>query len=113
MSVKEFWEEDPDLFWAYRFSYFERLKMQQETFNHNAWLQGAYVYDALSVSLCNAFSKTKVNYPELPYGVKHEEPSLEEQQKALTEQITNRAKEVQSIMKGKNNQQVIIGKSRV
>ena len=30
MSVKEFWEDDPDLFWAYRFSYFEKIKTEQE-----------------------------------------------------------------------------------
>ncbi len=33
MSVKEFWEEDPDLFWAYRFSYIERIKFENEDKN--------------------------------------------------------------------------------
>ena len=50
MSVKEFWEDNPDLFWAYRFSYYERLRINQEIFNNNAWLQGAYVQDAVSVA---------------------------------------------------------------
>lgn len=38
MSVKEFWEDDPDLFWAYRFSYYIKQKEEQEKFNSNAWL---------------------------------------------------------------------------
>lgn len=64
MSVKEFWEDDPDLFWAYRFSYFEKIKTEQEIFNNNAWLQGAYFHEAITVALCNAFSKQKVKYSE-------------------------------------------------
>lgn len=67
MSVKEFWEDDPDLFWAYRFSYFERVRAEQEMFNNNAWLQGAYFHEAISVALCNAFSKQKVQYSKQPY----------------------------------------------
>jgi len=43
MSVKEFWEDSPDLFWAYRFSFFERIKSMQEINNYNSWLQGAYI----------------------------------------------------------------------
>lgn len=68
MSVKEFWEDNPDLFWAYRFSYYERLKTEQEIFNNNAWLQGAYFNEAVTVALCNAFSKQKVEYSKQPYG---------------------------------------------
>ena len=62
MSVKEFWEDNPDLFWAYRFSYYTKLKNEQEIFNNNAWLQGAYFYEAISVALCNSFSKQKIEY---------------------------------------------------
>ena len=60
MSVKEFWEDDPDLFWAYRFSYFERLKNEQEMFNQNAWLQGGYICEAVQVAINNCFNKKKV-----------------------------------------------------
>ncbi|MBS7020359.1 MAG: hypothetical protein KH135_00595, partial [Firmicutes bacterium] len=67
MSVKEFWEDDPDLFWAYRFSYFERLRAEQEMFNHNAWLQGLYFHEAISISLNNAFSDKKLQYTNKPY----------------------------------------------
>lgn len=68
MSVKEFWEDNPDLFWAYRFSYFERIRANQEIFNHNAWLQGAYFHEAISVALNNGFNKSKISYSKQPYG---------------------------------------------
>lgn len=85
MSVKEFWEENPDLFWAYRFSYYEKIKVEQEIFNNNAWLQGAYFHEAISVSLCNAFSKTKVTYSKQPYGFKETKEATEEQKKQQLE----------------------------
>lgn len=72
MSVKQFWEDNPDLFWIYRFSYFEQLKSNQEIFNYNAWLQGAYIHEAVSVALNNGFSKQKVEYSKQPYGVKEQ-----------------------------------------
>lgn len=88
MSVKEFWEDDPDLFWAYRFSYFERVRAEQEMFNNNAWLQGAYFYEAVSVALCNAFSKQKVQYSKQPYGVGGQiENSDEVKQKQIEMQV--------------------------
>ena len=80
MSVKEFWEDNPDLFWAYRFSYFNKLKFEREIFNNNAWLQGAYFHEAITVALCNAFSKQKVKYSEKPYGF-NERAEITEAQK--------------------------------
>ena len=104
MSVKEFWEDSPDLFWAYRFSYFNRIKTEQEIFNQNAWLQGAYNYEAFSVVLGNAFSEQKLNYPKQPYGFENNEKTVSDinkQQNALISQIKNRVAQIQAI-KGKN-----------
>ena len=67
MTIEEFWEKNPDLFWIYRYAYFERLEIEQNIFNHNAWLQGAYFNEALSVALCNAFTKQKAEYSKKPY----------------------------------------------
>lgn len=90
MSVKEFWEDDPDLFWAYRFSYFERVRAEQEMFNNNAWLQGAYFHEAVSVSLWNAFSKSKVKYSNHPYGFNENKPITEEEkQKAIQMNVSD------------------------
>lgn len=85
MSVKEFWEDNPDLFWAYRFSYFNKLKFEREIFNNNAWLQGAYFHEAITVALCNAFSKQKVKYSEKPYGFNERAEITEEQKQKKIE----------------------------
>ncbi len=101
MSMKEFWEDDPDLFWAYRFSYFEKVNMEQESYNHRAWLQGVYFYDALVVALTNAFSKSKIYYPKMPYGAVENKVPLEEKRKAELEiqvaDIRARIKQVNKI----------------
>lgn len=98
MSVKEFWEDDPDLFWAYRFSYFTKLKSEQETFNNNAWLQGAYFHEAITVALCNAFSKQKVEYSKKPYGTDQKEEYKSESEKLMAK-LKGRVTEIQNIFK--------------
>ena len=45
MSAQEFWDEDPDLMWAYQKSYIDQKKIEKETMNFNSWLQGMYIYD--------------------------------------------------------------------
>ena len=68
MTAKEFWEDDPALFWSYRISYIQRKKNEQEMQNTMLWLQGAYFYDAVTKALANAFSKgKKYNYIEKPF----------------------------------------------
>ena len=103
MSVKEFWEDNPDLFWAYRFSYYTSKKTEQEMFNNNAWLQGAYFHEAVAVALCNAFSKNKIEYSKKPYdfNVKKED-TKKIQQENFINQLKKRVGEVQAI-KGKNS----------
>ena len=112
MSVKEFWEDDPDLFWAYRFSYFTKLKSEQEIFNNNAWLQGAYFHEAVTVALCNAFSKTSVKYSTKPYGIeKNDSNMVNEMSAQLSAQIRGRMNEIKQL---KENKEIIIkGESRV
>ena len=107
MSVKEFWEDSPDLFWAYRFSYFERLKYENNVFNQNAWLQGAYIYEAVQVAINNSFGKHKLAYSKYPYGTPEEEIKRREkeeqvkQQELLVAKLCARVTTVQAIM-GKN-----------
>lgn len=117
MSVKEFWEDDPNLFWAYRFSYYERLRINQDIFNSNAWLQGAYFNEAVSVALCNAFSKSKVEYSKQPYGFNENKPITEEEKQKVVQSyasdIKARISQVNAIRSGAEQQEVIKGKSRV
>lgn len=104
MSVKEFWEDDPDLFWAYRFSYYENFRVTKEYDNFKAWLQGAYFFEAVSIALANSFVKANSKYPEKPYTISEEEreKDMKQQSKELEARIRNRIKEMQKI-KGDNN----------
>ena len=70
MSSAEYWEGDPSLTRYYRKAY----EMKQEEINNNAWLQGLYVYDAVSTAVHNALrgKNTKaMEYAEQPYDFKN------------------------------------------
>lgn len=68
MSSTEFWEDDPQLYWAYRFSYEKRIeyeqKMEMEKIRYMCWLQGKTNEMAVFVAINNAFSKKKIEYPD-------------------------------------------------
>lgn len=100
MSMKDFWEENPDLFWAYRFSYYNRYKTQCKLDNYNAWLIGAYVYDGVSIALANSFGSGHHKYPLAPYGeTVQTNKELELQKNVLS--IKERVSQVQALWKGK------------
>ncbi len=63
MSSKEFWEDDPQLYWAYRTFYFKNLELEEQKRDYNCWLSGYYNYYALTTALSNMFRKkgTKPN----------------------------------------------------
>lgn len=98
MSAKEFWEDDPDLFWAYRFSYINKKKQEQEEYNVNCWLQGAYFYEAISVALSNAFSKNKISYRDKPYDFNSSDKNPK--QNNLEKQLKERAKQIEKMLGG-------------
>jgi hypothetical protein len=50
MSFAEYWEGDPSLARYYRKAY----RIKQDEINNNAWLQGLYIYDAVSTAIFNA-----------------------------------------------------------
>jgi hypothetical protein len=74
MSSAEYWEGDPSLTRYYRKAY----KIRQDEINNNAWLQGLYIYDAISTALHNALrgknSKAK-EYAKQPYNFENTEKS--------------------------------------
>ena len=80
MSFAEYWEGDPKLAQYYRKAY----RIKQEEINNNAWLQGMYIYDAVSTALYNALrgmgkSKPPVkDYAKQPYELKNRVKSEEE-----------------------------------
>ena len=69
MSSAEYWSGDPSLVQYFRKAY----RIKQEEINNNAWLQGMYIYDAVSTALHNAlrgFGKQKPpakDYAKQPY----------------------------------------------
>ena len=68
MSSTEFWEDDPQLYWAYRFSFMKKQEIEQQTkieqMRLNCWLQGKINTLACSIALNNAFSKKHVDFPD-------------------------------------------------
>ena len=85
VSFQEYWHGDYTQL-AY---YAKAFEIQRERANHDAWLQGAYIYDALcAVSpVLNAFAKrgTKpMPYHKEPYGMKLDEASTDAPEKKQT-----------------------------
>lgn len=104
MSIKDFWESDPELFWAYRFSYINKLKRENEEKNYNAWLQGLYFFEGVSIAIANSFGKANLKYPQVPYGFEDKNTDgtkLTEQEKAVIE-LKGRVAQVQSLWKQKD-----------
>lgn len=68
MSSEEFWEQDPQLYWAFRTFYLKQKENEQkqnlEKLKYTSWLNGYSTYIAHTISLNNAFSKTKQKYPK-------------------------------------------------
>ena len=65
MSSAEYWDGDNDLPKQYR----KAFKLRQENANHEAWLHGLYVYDAV-ISAMSHMNKEKSDhkqYAEKPY----------------------------------------------
>ena len=67
MSSIEFWEDDPQLYWAYRFSYIKQKEFEQkqkiQEMQLNCWLQGKINNIAFEIALNNAFSKHAKQFP--------------------------------------------------
>lgn len=65
MSSAEYWDGDNDLPKYYR----EAWKLKQENANHEAWLHGMYVYDAVTsaMSHLNKNKSDHISYAEKPY----------------------------------------------
>lgn len=67
MSSTEFWEEEPQLYWAYRFSFIKKeeteAKKQSEQLKLGVWLNGIATNLATTVSLANSFGKGGKTFP--------------------------------------------------
>ena len=91
MSSAEYWEGDPSLARYYRKAY----KIKQEEINNNAWLQGVYVYDAISTALHNALKGKNTqarSYAKQPYDFNNREKTEFEKAKEMYEEIMEHKK---------------------
>lgn len=82
MSSAEYWEGDCSLTRYYRKAY----KIKQEEINNNAWLQGLYIYDAVSTAVYNALRNKNSQareYAKQPYNLENKEKSEFEKAKEV------------------------------
>ncbi len=82
MSSAEYWEGDPSLTRYFRKAY----KIKQEEINNNAWLQGVYIYDAISTALHNALrgkNQKAREYARQPYDFSNREKTEFEKAKEV------------------------------
>lgn len=63
MTSKDFWENDPQLYWSYRTFYLKKLEEEELHMKYSSWLNGTLAYTATSIALNNAFSKKKEKFP--------------------------------------------------
>ena len=65
MSSTDFWENDPQLYWAYRTFYFKKQEYESETSKYNAWLNGNTQCIGTQIAISKTFGKNQqVEYPQ-------------------------------------------------
>ena len=85
MTPEQYWAGDPSLARYYRKAY----RIKQEEVNNSAWLQGLYIYDAVSTALHNALrgmGKTTPpakDYAKQPYNLHNREKTEFEKAKEV------------------------------
>ena len=103
MSYAEYWTGDASLVRYYRKAY----KIKQEQENNNAWLQGLYIYDAISTALHNALrgmskhSPPAKDYAKQPYELFKKEKTEAEKAREIEIEQEKAAAWMESLVRGK------------
>ena len=63
MTYEQYWYGDPWMVRAYAQAYLLKRKIE----NENAWIQGAYIANAVTVAIANIFGKKKIDYLKQPF----------------------------------------------
>ena len=92
MSSKEFWEDDPQLYWSYRTFYLKQREVANEDLKYETWLKGSINMMATSNAINNNFSKEKVKYPNYEEIFKNSE-TIEKQEKLSKKDIDKRVQD--------------------
>ena len=62
MTYEQYWYDDPYIARAYAQAYLLKRKIE----NENMWIQGAYIANAVTISIANTFGKKHVDYLKQP-----------------------------------------------
>lgn len=88
--------------------YMDKIKIKKELENQQAWLQGLYFFNAISVSLYNNFGRKEgqpaENYMESPIDFEHIKTTEEirrEQQLEMEERIRERNRQIKAMLNKK------------
>lgn len=82
MTYEQFWYGDPWMVVAYEQAYM----LRQRKINEQMWIQGAYVANAVTTALANAFGKRKVDYMKTPLDI-YPKTNAEEQEEIRQEKL--------------------------
>ena len=89
MPSEEFWRGDPARVIAYR----KKLQIENQKKNEEAWWQGRYIYEAVSVALHNKFrnkGENSVEYPKEPHRITPKtKAEIEAEKKQYIENVHN------------------------
>ncbi len=100
MPLQEFWNDDPDLLWAYRNSYMQKMEQERDMINYKAWLQGFYNYQAIG----SAFSKNG-KYPSKPIEFNTKPKTVEEKRQELMDKIREQKTRAQMLLKQRSEKE--------
>lgn len=88
--------------------YMDKMKIRKELENQQAWLQGLYFFNAISISLYNSFGRKETqsaqNYMESPIDFEHiksKEEIEREQQLEMEERIKERSRQIKLMLNNK------------
>lgn len=97
MPLQEFWNDDPDLLWAYRNAYIEKEKQRIETerrkINFQSWLQGLYNFNAIAGALSN-----EPKYLDSPIELDSKPKTEKEKKLEIAQKIKNKIKKGKAIL---------------
>lgn len=82
MSSTDFWENDPQLYWAYRTFYLKQREVEREDLKYEVWLRGSIDFMATSLAIKNNFSNNGKPYPT--YDELFGEENINKEQTKLT-----------------------------
>jgi hypothetical protein len=88
MSSTDFWENDPQLYWAYRTFYLKKQEYDNETNKYTAWLNGNTQCISTQIAIGKTFGKNQqIEYPQYKEMFSQEESTKTD--KKLTKQEIN------------------------